>query len=182
MIVAIHQPNFVPWLSFFDKMARADVLIILTHCQFEKNGFQNRFNNRGEWNTMSVNKGLDPLHTKRYVNHEADWDKITRRHPELSVFDDCISDNLCDTNIKIIEKAAKIFGAGARIRIERDYPTELTGTARLVDLCKRHGAKRYLSGPSGKNYLDLQQFESAGIDVSYHQCPDQLKKPFLDIL
>jgi hypothetical protein len=28
-VVAIHQPNFLPWLGFFDKLARADVFVLL---------------------------------------------------------------------------------------------------------------------------------------------------------
>ena len=66
MIVAIHQPNFIPWLPFFDKMAAADVFVILSECQFEKNGFQNRFQRNG-WNTMSVASGLAPIREKQYV-------------------------------------------------------------------------------------------------------------------
>jgi hypothetical protein len=41
----------MPWYPFFEKMQQADVFILLGHCQFEKNGFQNRFsiNNKEEY-------------------------------------------------------------------------------------------------------------------------------------
>ena len=39
MKIAIHQPNFFPWYPFFEKIKNCDIFIILTHCQFEKNGF-----------------------------------------------------------------------------------------------------------------------------------------------
>ena len=58
MIVAIHQPNFMPWYPFFQKIAAADTFVVLTHCQFEKNNYQNRFNQRERWHTLSVNKAL----------------------------------------------------------------------------------------------------------------------------
>ena len=35
-IVAIHQPNFLPWLGWFDKLARADVFVLLDHVQFPR--------------------------------------------------------------------------------------------------------------------------------------------------
>ena len=37
-IVSIHQPNFFPWLGFFDKICRADVFIFLDDVQFPKKG------------------------------------------------------------------------------------------------------------------------------------------------
>ena len=42
MIVAGHQPNYLPWLGFFDKMRRSDVFIIEDNIQFERQGFTNR--------------------------------------------------------------------------------------------------------------------------------------------
>ena len=35
-IVAIHQPNFLPWLGYFDKLARADVFVLLDSVQFPR--------------------------------------------------------------------------------------------------------------------------------------------------
>lgn len=36
MIVSIHQPNYLPWLGFFDKLLRSDVLVILDNVQFPR--------------------------------------------------------------------------------------------------------------------------------------------------
>ena len=51
MRVSIHQPNFVPWYPFFQKIKEVDVFVILKECQFEKNGYQNRFNFNDKWYT-----------------------------------------------------------------------------------------------------------------------------------
>ena len=42
MIVTIHQPQYMPWLGYFDKADRADIFILLDDVQFKKNEWQNR--------------------------------------------------------------------------------------------------------------------------------------------
>jgi hypothetical protein len=42
MIVAIHQPQFMPWLGYFDKMDQPDYFVLLDNVQYKKNEWQNR--------------------------------------------------------------------------------------------------------------------------------------------
>lgn len=179
MTISIHQPNFCPWKPFFEKIEQADVFIILSHCQYEKGGYQSRFKVGDKWHGLSVNRGLEPIVDKQYVNLKADWKSLTNKFPKLKVFDDCIiSDNLSQTNTAIIRKACKILGI--KTQIVCDGPTELNGTERLVSLCARNGAKKYLSGISGLKYLDIAQFEKAGIEVVFQKIED--KRPLIDLL
>jgi hypothetical protein len=170
MRIAIHQPNFCPTKGYFDKIAAVDLFVIMIHCQWEKGKYQNRFHVGKEWNTMSVNHGLEPIKDKVYLNPEDDWEKILNRYPVLNNFEKCISKSLCVTNFSIINTATGIMDISTPLRI--DYQTELTGTERLVDICKHYGATEYLSGQSGRKYLDLKQFDEAGIKVSFQDNPD----------
>ena len=56
-LVAIHQPNFLPWLGYFDKIVRADVFVILDNVQFSRGTLVNRVRvivaNKPHWATAS---------------------------------------------------------------------------------------------------------------------------------
>ena len=171
MIVTIHQPNFLPWYPFFQKIEQADVFVILGHCQFEKNGYQNRFFLKDKWNTMSAKKGLVSIKEKSYVNCKQDWNKIKSYLVEykdvLTEIDNLIEDNLYVSNLNIIKYL--LGRLNIKTQIVEDYETNLTSTSRLVDLCKYYGATTYLAGQGGKNYLDESEFESVGIKVTYQE-------------
>lgn len=178
MIVSIHQSNFVPWLPYFQKMEMCDVFIILTHCQFEKNGYQNRFFYKDRWQTMSVSKGMTPITSKKYLKPQEDWKRIKFNIPSLSRFDSMISESLVETNVRIILMIKNLLGI--KTEVIPDYETNLKGTDRLVHLCKEVGATTYIAGPSGGNYMEMDKFEKAGIKVRFQT--DQIKKHVLDIL
>ena len=40
--ISIHQPVYLPWLGFFEKVISSEKFVFLDDVQFEKNGFQNR--------------------------------------------------------------------------------------------------------------------------------------------
>ena len=184
MIITIHQPNFFPYYPFFQKMEVADIFVILTYCQFEKNNFQNRYNKDSKWYVMCVNKGLDPIYTKTYLNPEKDWKRIKNMLPEykdvLNLFDDCVDSNLSKMNSNIIFKIKDLLNIETKIVF--DYPTELKGTERLVDICLKNGAKTYISGVSGSKYMDLNKFSDNNIKVIFQDETKMIKKPIIDIL
>lgn len=169
MKIAIHQPNFFPHLNFFKKMEMADYFVFLTHCQFEKNNYQNRFQMDEKWYTMSVGKKKELISQKKYVNYLKDWITIKRRLPyiKLDVFDDCINGNLAETNMRIIQKIRNRLDINTHL--VEDKITESTGTERLIEICKYYGANEYISGPSGKDYMDLELFEAQGIKVTFQE-------------
>lgn len=183
MIITIHQPNFFPWYPFFQKMEQSDIFVILQHCQFEKNGFQNRFNKDNKWYTMSTKSGLNPIVTKEYINYKKDWEKIKinlKDYKFLEIFDECFSNSLSESNINIIKKIAKTLDI--KSRIELDFPTEKTGTDRLIEICKKYDGSKYISGISGKKYLEQEKFILSDIKLEFQDENKFIKKPIIDIL
>lgn len=179
-----HQPNFLPWLPFFEKARASDVLVLLQHAQFVKGNFHNRFSLDGKWFTMSVNSGIAPLSSKKYVDSDLNWMRIKRRLPQyekqLSYFDDAISTDLVATNIEIINRAMALLG-GTWPTVVLEPKTGFTASERIIELCRLYGASTYLSGPSGIKYLDTKMFRDVGIKINFSQDP-QNKSPLVKVL
>lgn len=171
MIITIHQPNFIPWYPFFQKMEQADLFILLGNCQFEKNGFQNRFYLNNIWNTLSVKKGVENIIDKKYSNFEYEWKKIKKRlfkyNDTLNNLDEYIGGNLYNTNKNIIQHFSQLLNITTPI--VEDFPTNLASTERLIILCKEYGATKYLAGQGSKNYLDISLFEKENIEVIFQE-------------
>tara|TARA_S200002703_G_scaffold20579_1_gene16864 strand:- start:1240 stop:1794 length:555 start_codon:yes stop_codon:yes gene_type:complete len=184
MIVSIHQPNFMPWYPFFKKVEQADIFVILSHCQYEKGGYQNRFNLDNRWYTMGVDKKTKCIADKKYNNCESDWESIKRRLQEyeckLNDFDSCIQKSLMHTNIEIIRKICNTLNI--KTKIVYDEETNLKGTDRLIEICKNYKAKTYIAGPSGKNYLDEKLFEKSDMKIIYQSQKKVDQIPILKVL
>ncbi len=184
MRVTIHQPAFMPWYPFFQKMQSADKFVFLTYCQYEKNGFQKRFNIGDKWYTMSTKRGLKPINEKFYIQPQRDWEKIKRSLPQYSnIFQHLgahICNSLCVSNVGLIQEIVELLGI--KTEISMDWPTELKGTERLVDICVKNGATEYVSGVSGAQYLDLEKFKEADIKVTFQDEAGMIRKPVLEVL
>ena len=174
----------MPWYPFFQKIEASDIFIVLQNCQWEKNNFQNRFNNEYGWNTMPVNKGLDPIIEKRYIDPHKSWDRIKDINKKyrtlLNQFDECIEESLANTNVNIIKKICSSLGITTSIVL--DQSTDLRSTERLVYLCKKEKATEYLAGRSGRKYMDLSLFDKEHIKVDFQEESSMIKKPILEIL
>lgn len=154
MKVAIHQPGFIPWFPFFYKMAQADLFIILTYIDFEKNNTQNRYllNEKEKWVTKSVKSGNCKIIEKEYAD----------------------GTHLFSLNMYWINAIRRTLNIDTRI--EFDYPTALTKTERLIDLIKHYGGTTYVTNSSAKDkYLDEKLMLESGIDIEYCIVPKHLQ-------
>ena len=64
-VIGIHQPEYLPWMGFLNKLSNSDVFVILDNVQYRRNYFQNRNRIRTatgwSWLTVPVKKA--PLET-----------------------------------------------------------------------------------------------------------------------
>ena len=190
MIVTIHQPEHMPWTGFFHKMSEADIYVLLDNVQFKKNNWQNRnriSDKNGEpmWLTIPVElKGhIDTTIKDIRINEQNNWrrkywgriadsySKAPYYRPYADQIQEILSrGHVClrDLNRDIIDFFRSVLG----IRNNLVWASELEVTGKstdlLVDIVKAVGGDRYLSGPDGANYLDIDKFSDAGIEVDFH--------------
>jgi len=209
MIVTIHQPEHLPWLGFFDKASQADVLVLLDDVQFRKNYFQNRNRilsaNGPVWLTVPVfSKGKgDQLINEVRINNDGNplwgekcWKSMSQCLGKASFFPDHREffnslyqtrwELLGDLNATKIRYLVSALGIDAELVSASELAVTGERSERLVNICAKLGATTYLSGVSGKEYLDLAMFGRKGIEVRfqefYHPIYKQLYNPFVACL
>jgi len=178
MRVTIHQPEHFPYMGFFQKMKESDLFVILDVVKFRKNYFQNRnrfVNRQGreEWFTVPVKSGSNSLKIKEVETLSDEiWRKKVEKQISLNLGID-VGDLYRDTNSLLEINMRSINMSRSRFQIETplvlasSLGVEGSKTELLVDICRKTGAKTYISGPSGKDYLEENLFNDAGIKVEY---------------
>jgi len=52
----------------------------------------------------------------------------------------------------------------------------------LVEICKNYGASTYISGMSGKKYLETEKFVDSGINLEFQKSEDMNKVSIVEVL
>jgi hypothetical protein len=185
MIAAIHQPQYLPWLGYFNKIYKADVFCYLDDVQYKKGDWQNR--NRiktsqgWQWITVPVKYRFPQLINEVEINNSVNWRKkhlqaIKTNYGKtpffqqyIDIFEEIYSRDwefISELNIYIVEKIRKMIGVDNTTMVTSsemklsDDPTD-----RLIDICKFAGADTYLSGQDGGKYMNMERFSERCIKV-----------------
>lgn len=186
MIVTIHQPNYLPYLGFFEKVANSDILILYDNTQYKKLDFQNRNKIRTKegwsWLTLPVSyKFGDLINEVKIADKKAlkkHWKTLTTYYANAKYFknyEDVFSEiflknweKLSDLNIELIKKICEILEINTKIVIASEIiDLKTKSTQALLDMCKKFNADKYIAGKDGKTYMDVKLFEEANIQIIY---------------
>ncbi|MFQ5706410.1 MAG: WbqC family protein [bacterium] len=187
MIVAVHQPQFMPWLGYFHKMQAADVFVLLDNVQFKKNEWQNR--NRiktaqgWQWLTVPVHHRFgqkinetricygSPWHAKHLKSLETNY----RRSPYFEAYFERISSiygehfrSLSELNILVIRELSALLHIDTPLIVASElgeFPAD--ADERLIELTRYFGGDTYLAGVGGLSYMNLDKYKRAGISVKF---------------
>ena len=200
-IAAIHQPNFFPWLGYFDKIARSDVFIFLDDVQFPKTGgvWTNRVKlmvaGEPKWLTASINRqyhGIrkinevtfaegSPWRSKMIKNLQTQYSKHPFYEQTMDILSPLVMNpepNISEYNIHAVTEFASAIGLDTtKFCRSSDCPTSDSATRRLCSLTRAVAADTYLCGGGADGYQDDHIFSSYGLTLRYqnyaHPCYPQ---------
>jgi len=209
MIVAVHQPQYLPWLGYFDKIDRADIFVLLDNVQFKKNEWQNR--NRiktaqgAQWLTVPVRHKFSQLINQVKINDKDKWQHRQRQaiisnYKKASYwylleefFEEIFASKwqyISQLNIHVVKKLAELLGITTPIFVASElgeFPEDPDG--RLIALAKHFDADTYLAGGGGREYMNMEKYAESGIEVIFqeykHPVYNQLFgdfKPFMSVV
>ena len=187
--MVILQPGYLPWLGFFNQMLRSDIFVYYDDVQYDKHGWRNR--NRVKtpqgphWLTVPVlHRGRDqPLNSQMLITPDQKWAKkhlgtiaqFYRKAPffetyygKLEILLQSPWEKLVDLNLATTAWLCEEFGIIREIYKSSELGIGGGQTERLVSLCRHFGATEYLSGSAARDYLEVPQFQAAGIEVCWH--------------
>ena len=203
--IAISQSNYIPWKGYFDLINSADEFILYDDMQFTRRDWRNR--NRIKtptgmnWLTIPVeNKGKYLQKINETIISEEKWAKkhwlaIKQNYIKAPYFKEyenifesfylnCEEKMLSKINYQLILLICDILEIRTKIKWSTEYNLIGDKTEKLINICKQSKAEVYVSGPSARDYFNMDVANNNNINVewmSYEGYPEysQLYQPFV---
>ncbi len=189
-LVAIHQPNFFPWLGYFDKIARCDTFVFMDDVAFPRTGSGSWVNRvrilvqkEPVWITCPVVRDHGtPMIREVRIDDRQPWRKkllktLQHNYSKASHFEDhwdwlqsmigYETDSLCDFNINAIESIWNRLGLPGHFIRQSSLGTVLHSTELLIEITRAVQGNTYLSGGGAGGYQEDGRFESSGVRLVY---------------
>jgi len=185
-VVGIHQPQYLSYIGYFDKIDKSDIFVFLDDVQYKKNEWQNRNKIKipGGWQyiTVPVKYKFGQLINEVLIDNSKNWRKnhwnsIITNYNKAKYFkkySDFFEDvykrewvYLVDINIFLIEGIVKFLGINTIFIKSSTLGIKGQKTDRLVNICKKLKADTYLSGTGAKQYIEEEKFEKEGIKLLF---------------
>src|SRR3972149_2442389 len=204
MILTAHQPQYLPGLRLFDKIARSDMFVYLDTVPMESSGYENRnkIKTTEGWQWLTI-----PVKRKGYQHKpirevEIDWKSNWQRKHRATLTNSYSSSEhfewamsaiqwlyeqeyslLSELNLHGLMICMRMLGIGTEIRVPSVGAYQGHKSDLVLDMCKKLGATKYIFGSQGRNYANLEHFEREGIEVEFqdyqHPVYPQLHGEFL---
>lgn len=188
MIVSVHQPQYLPWLGYFDKILKSDIFVFLDNVQYKKREFQNRNKIRAKngWLWLTVPVITKSLFYQKISEVKIDntqhwqkehWETIKMYYRSSKYFENYKDffeksynqewTKLTDLNVTIIKYLLECLEIKIPLLFESELGINGEATERIINICKKLNADTYLSGIGGKDYLDEELMKKEKIKLIY---------------
>lgn len=181
IVVGIHQPNFFPWIGFFEKISKSDIFVFLDKVQYSRGSWSNRVK---VINQMKPSWITCPLfHTGEYqylnelmIDEKQPWKKKTKKILEINYSkSDYFPDyfeficELIDNNENYlsrynginIKKICEVLDIKTEFYLQSDMITTKKATGLDIEITKLVGGTTYICGAGSANYQDDDMFSEA---------------------
>ena len=180
-LVTMHQPNYLPWIGLFSKVMQTECFVIMDTFQYTRHGIIHRnkirTNAGGSYLTIPIGKEFA---TARITDVELPRDKAWREIHWQSIYQNYIKTDffkehadffdklyhqdfqyLWQINLNIIRYMLQCFHINVEIIMASDLNLDinLKHTDMIIAVLKSIGATTYLSGQSGRDYMELGKFQ-----------------------
>jgi len=189
MIVSVHQPQYLPWLGYFDKIDRADVFVLLDNVQYKKNEWENR--NRiktpqgPQWLTVPVLYKFPQLISEVGINDRERWQHRQRqallsnyrKAPHWPLLEPFFAEifsrsweTIAELNIHVVRELTTLLGITTPLHVASELPPFPDDPdERLIAITGYFGGDAYLAGSGGHDYMDLGKYGDAGVEVIFQE-------------
>lgn len=193
MRVAIHQPNFIPWVGYFHKISLVETFVFLDDVQLERGkSFTQRVKilveGEEKWLTIPVISKSDMMLIKEAkVEDSQVWKKKLLKSIELNykkamAFDEIFpiiektfrsgSQFLIDFNIPLIVDLAGYLDLKTGFVLSSEVSSGLlSGAEKIMSINKALGADVYVSGrgAGSMRYIDPDEYKRGGISLEWQE-------------
>jgi hypothetical protein len=185
-IIAIHQPNYIPWLGYFYKIYQSDIFVFLDDVQFSNEGMHNYTyikTPKGPFRLkypirQSFGDKINEVRPKDELNWKANHLNIIKANYQgaeyfHNVFEDFTNlimkeySNIVSLNIALIEFFCEKLAIKAKFVNASELNINLTKTEKIIKICNALGGNIYYSGTGAKAYQKDEDFKQSGIDLRY---------------
>lgn len=186
MTIAIHQPDYIPYLGYFHKISQADKFIFLDDAQFSNDNMHN-------WNRIKTPSGEMRLKipveysfgdsiTAVRTKDELGWKQkhlkaMLMNYKKAAYFNEIYPEferllcedysSLAELNISLIGYICQRFGFRAELLRSSLMGSTAKKEGRVIELCLKAGGDAYYSGLGAAAYQSEENFKKAGIVLKY---------------
>jgi len=197
MIASIHQPNFMPWLGYFDKVMKSQQVVIFDSVQVSSGkSYSSRvlilLNGKEHWLSLPIKRAGNfgqKICEVELLDYKINWRKnlgsirqayakapfFKEVFPLLEEFMEEEHTHLAQFNKSFIQKITKRLGGEHVIFVNSSHNADLmksesSQTDYIVETCLAFGIKKYLTGTGGSaGFLEKEKFAENGIELLFQK-------------